>query len=190
MKELKIKDILELVFRVYVFVFLNLYAIGKLMGGQFYTPARMPEEVASLSLGAAGNFELAWVFMGRSFGYILFAGITQLIGAWLLLFNRTKLIGAAILIPVMVNIVVFDVFFLDKYGALANAGIYLAMLLFILLFNKEKVVSAIRALTDFSLKVRIPLKYRIYKICIAIAVFALIFVLNQLLVNLLGHGKG
>ncbi|MDP1801723.1 MAG: hypothetical protein Q8L81_10240 [Bacteroidota bacterium] len=129
-----IKEILELVFRWYVFVFMSLYGLGKIMGGQFYTPKRIPEEVAAIPLGKAEGFELAWTFMGHSHNYILFIGITQILGSFMLLFNRTKLIGVAILLPVLINIVVFDIIFLDKYGALASAVIYLCMLIFILFF--------------------------------------------------------
>jgi hypothetical protein len=93
MKTIHPKQLLELAFRLYVFVFLNVYGLGKLLGGQFYTPESIPEEVASIPLGVASNFDLAWTFMGRSYGYILFIGISQLLGAWMLLFPRTKLLG-------------------------------------------------------------------------------------------------
>jgi hypothetical protein len=181
---------LELVFRIYVFTFLNIYALGKLMGGQFYTPENIPEEVFSTPLGIASNFNLAWTFMGRSYGYILFIGLTQLIGAWLLLFNKTKLLGTAILLPVMTNIIVFDIFFLDKYGALASACIYFAMLVSILLCNKKQIWEAIKPLMASSEPEGRTLKASIYRNIILVLVFGLIFLLDQWLVSSLGHGKG
>lgn len=45
-----------------------------------------------MPIGLVPDFELAWTFMGRSFGYILFIGLAEIIGAFLLLFNKTKLI--------------------------------------------------------------------------------------------------
>ena len=69
---------------------------------------------------------------------MLFIGIGEIVGALMLLFNRTKLIGTIILIPIMANVIVFDIFFLDKYGALASAILYFAMLLIILYINKER----------------------------------------------------
>lgn len=51
--------------------------------------------------------------MGYSFAYILFIGVMQIVGAWMLLWERTKLLGVAILMPILVNIVVFDIIFLD-----------------------------------------------------------------------------
>jgi hypothetical protein len=192
MKRKYIEEILELVFRCYVFVFMSLYGLGKIMGGQFYTPDRMPGEVAATPLGKAGGFELAWTFMGHSHNYILFIGITQILGAFMLLFNRTKLVGAAVLLPVLINIVVFDIIFLDKYGALASAVIYLCMLLFILFFNKERVVMAFRSLTNFSpgSEYDKDVKLKIYKLLSVAIVFALLFFLDQVIVNLIGHGKG
>ncbi|PTM02023.1 MAG: hypothetical protein DA407_15475, partial [Bacteroidetes bacterium] len=94
-----LKETLELVFRQCVFIIINIYAISKLLGGQFYMKGKLPAEVANTTLGDASGFSLAWTFMGHSYFYILFIGITQLIGAWFLLWNKTKLIGVVILIP-------------------------------------------------------------------------------------------
>jgi len=186
-KKLKAGEILELVFRMYVFTFLTIYASGKLLGGQFYTPDSIPDEVFTTDLGVASNYELAWTFMGRSYGYILFIGISQLIGATLLLFNRTKLIGVAILMPILLNIIVFDIFFLDKYGALASACIYFAMLVGILLFNKSKVLLAVKPLITYPHGEQKSIRRFLFKIVISLAVFAFIFLFDQWLVNILGH---
>lgn len=192
MRRKYIKEILELVFRWYVFVFMSLYGLGKIMGGQFYTPERIPEDIAAIPLGKVESFELAWTFMGHSHNYILFIGITQIVGSFMLLFKRTKLLGTAILLPVLINIVVFDIIFLDKYGALASAIIYLCMLLFILFFNKERVVMAFKSLTNFSsdLEYDKGIKLKIYKILSVAIIFAILFFLDQVIVNLMGHGKG
>jgi hypothetical protein len=64
----------------------------------------------------------------------------------MLLWQRKKLIGVAILLPIMVNILVFDVIFLDQYGALASAAIYTALLFLILTCNEDRVRLAFRAL--------------------------------------------
>ncbi len=171
---------------------MSLYGLGKIMGGQFYTPERIPENIAATPLGKANSFDLAWTFMGHSHNYILFIGITQLVGSFMLLFNKTKLLGTAILLPVLVNIVVFDIIFLDKYGALASAVIYLCMLIFILFFNKDRVIMAFKSLTNFSsgLEYDKDIKLKFYKILSVAIVFALLFFLDQVIVNLIGHGKG
>src|SRR6188474_2289154 len=84
------QTVIELAARWYVFIFLNIYGLGKIAGVQFYRRDRMPEDVANTPLGNATGFDLAWTFMGHSFAYILFIGLAEVLGAWLLLWNRTK----------------------------------------------------------------------------------------------------
>ncbi|MES3019148.1 MAG: hypothetical protein V4721_15280 [Bacteroidota bacterium] len=190
MNNIRLKDIVELGCRLYVFIFLNVYGIGKILGAQFYTPKRIPAEIAAIPLGQVKGFELAWTFMGHSYAYILFIGCSQLLGAWLLLSRKFKLIGVMILIPIMVNIIVFDIIFLDAYGALGSAVIYFIMLLVILFINKEKIVLAVKDLTAFSTAEKTTLKSRVTRIGLALLFIALLFAVDQLIVNMLGHGKG
>lgn len=178
----------ELASRWYVFVFLNVYGLGKIVGGQFYRRGRLPDDVANTLLGEAGAYELAWTFMGYSFVYILFIGLVEVLGAWLLLWERTKLLGVAVLLPVMVNILVFDVLFLDKYGALASATIYTALLCVILVCNKERVAQAIRALIVRPRPGRVPAHGKARMVVAALVAMGLLFAFDQMLVNLFGHG--
>lgn len=184
------RAVVELAARGYVFVFLNVYGLGKIAGGQFYHRGRMPEDVANTLLGEADRFDLAWTFMGSSFAYILFIGLTEVVGAWLLLWNRTKLLGVAVLLPIMVNILVFDVLFLDQYGALASATIYTLLLGVVVACNREAVGRAIRELTAPGLSARMPPGRRLRTAVLALVAMALLFAFDQTLVNLLGHGRG
>jgi hypothetical protein len=189
-KRFDFKEILEITCRLYVFFFLNIYGLGKIIGGQFYTSARIPDEIAIMPIGQVPDFELAWVFMGRSFGYILFIGLAEMIGACLLLFNKTKLIGTFILIPVMVNVIVFDMFFLDEYGALFSATMYLLMLLIILVINKETVKKLLIELISTKVVPQISFKEKFFKYSVVLVIIIFIFIGDQVVVNLLGHGKG
>jgi len=183
------KYVLELCCRLYVFIFLNVYGWAKLFGGQFYTPDNMPNTVLQSTIAEVSNFDLAWSFMGRSFGYLLFIGLSEIIGAWLLLFNRTKLLGACILLVVLVNVIVFDIFFLDAYGALASAILYSLLLLTILWLNRsiiQKVFKTITAKTNILHEgTSKPLL-----LVLSLLLMILLFGLDQFVVNLLGHGKG
>ena len=183
--------VVELMARWYVFIFLKLYGLGKIAGGQFYRRGRLPEDVASLRLGEAPGFELAWTFMGYSFAYILFIGMAEVVGAWLLLWDRTKLLGVAVLLPVMINIIVFDAIFFpgDEYGALASATIYTLLLGLILICNKERVSQAVRALM-VPRQHRLPEGQRARTVIAALIVMGLLFAVDQLLVNLFGQGRG
>ncbi len=187
---MSIGGIVELAARWYVFVFLNVYGIGKILGGQFYRRGHLPAEVAQTTLGAAGPFELAWTFMGYSFAYILFIGLAEIVGAWMLLWERTKLLGVAVLLPILVNILVFDVIFLDRYGALASATIYTCLLIVILAFNRERVAKAFEALAPGNAAGRRPWRAMGKPALLALGLMAVLFALDQALVNWFGHGKG
>lgn len=181
---------LDLAARWYVFFFLNVYGLGKIVGGQFYRRGRLPEDVAALTLGEASAFDLAWTFMGFSFFYILFIGLAEVVGAWLLLWEKTKLLGVAILLPIMFNILVFDLIFLDRYGALASATIYTALLFVILYLNRDPVLRALRTLTVDRASEPEPLGRRVRLALCALVLAGLLFAFDQLLVNLFGHGRG
>ena len=189
MNTIKFNKTLELVFRQCVFIILNIYAISKIFGGQFYMKGKLPIEIANTTLGDASSFSLAWTFMGHSYFYILFIGITQLIGAWFLLWNKTKLIGVFILIPIMVNIILFDILFLDVYPALANAIIILILLLLILFFNKERIINVINTLTNFQEKSKVPVKRRLITFIITVLIIILIFTFDSFIELWFGVSK-
>lgn len=180
------KVTLELVLRQCVFIILNIYAISKLLGGQFYMKGKIPDEIANTTLGEASGFSLAWTFMGHSYFYILFVSVFQLLGAWFLLWNKSKLIGVLILLPIMVNIIVFDIIFLDVYPALANAIIVLLMLFLILFFNKEIVKEIVIKLTNFQSKTSVPIKKRLITFGITILFIVLIFSFDSFIEYWLG----
>jgi len=190
MKRFDFKEIIEITCRLYVFFFLTAYGIGKVIGAQFYMPTNIPDEIAIMPIGQVPDFELAWVFMGRSYGYMLFIGLAEIIGACLLLFNKTKIIGTLILIPVMVNVIVFDIFFLDEYGALASATLYLLMLFTILFINKEQISKLLIELVNVKMTPQISFKEKLIKYSIVLAIIVLILIGDQIIVNFLGYGKG
>ena len=190
MKNINFKEIIEMVCRLYVLFFLTAYGLAKVIDAQFYTSDLIPSEIETMPIKQIPNFDLAWVFMGRSYGYMLFIGIGEIVGALLLLFKRTKLIGVFILIPILVNVIVFDIFFLDKYGALASAIIYFLMLLVITYINKTKIRNAFKALTHSDVVIKTSHEETIIKFAIVILIILIVFVINQLLVASLGYGKG
>ena len=131
--------IAELAARLYVFVFINAYGFGKIMGSQFYRKGQLPPDIAQTTAEKLTGFHLAWLFFGYSKTYILFVGIAQVIGGFLLLFERTKLIGVLILVPILLNIIVIDAVFSVPGGALVSSIIYLLMLVFVVFYNQQRV---------------------------------------------------
>lgn len=140
----------ELAIRIYVFLMINLYAVGKITGGQFYRHGHLPESVARIPLGEASGFDLAWTFFGFSPAYVLFIGLSQMLGALLLLFERSKLIGVAILTPILLNIIAIDILYGISTGALMSAVTYLTLTLLTAWLNREKIIGAWRMLTSRS----------------------------------------
>ena len=189
MKIRSLKEIFEVVSRQCVFIIINIYGISKILGGQFYMKGKLPVEIANTTLGEVSSFSLAWTFMGHSYFYILFVGLAQLIGAWFLLWNKTKLIGVLLLLPIMVNIILFDLFFLDVYPALANAIIVLSLLLLILFFNKNIVIESYQRLLSTPSKSNISLKRRMLTFSITIIVIVLIFTFDTFIEHWLGASK-
>lgn len=185
MNNLYKNKILEMVCRCYVFIFLNIYGIGKIMGGQFYRRGQLPKEIAITTIEQASAYDLAWSFMGYSFYYILFIGVSQIIGAWLLLWNRTKILGVIILFPIMVNIIVFDIIFLDVKDALVNATIYFLMLIYILYYNKEKINKAFSILTSPEIMKQEPKTKILKSLGLMILTMIVIFGIDQFFVNLI-----
>lgn len=177
----------ELSARIYVFVMLNIYGWGKLMGGQFYRKGHLPSEVAQKTLEQLSGFELAWTFMGYSYAYVLFVGIFQVIGAWMLLWNRSKLIGVAILLPVMANVVVFDAVYGIPVGALVSASVYLTLLLLILVFNREKIFEILAIATRNSVSIYYSALDKLKIAGIVIAILFVLFELEHFLMVMFGH---
>ncbi len=104
---------------------LFLYGSSKLLGRQF---SLLPD-VASKPVGSLTGYQLAWFYYSYSHTYAVILGLTQLAGAAMLLFRKAALLGAAVLLPVMVNILLINAFFSIAWGALVtSAFIFVSML--------------------------------------------------------------
>ena len=136
----------ERIARLYVCLMLNVYGWGKLLGGQFFRKGQLPDAVAHKTIEELSGFETAWTFFGYSPGYIWFIGLAQIAGALMLLHNRTKLFGVFLLLPILTNIIVVDLFYQVPRGAMMSAVYYLALLGWVLYFNRLQIVAALRQL--------------------------------------------
>jgi uncharacterized membrane protein YphA (DoxX/SURF4 family) len=102
------------------------YGVAKLVGMQFYPRYyRLDMRAADLSPMA-----LAWTFFGRSFGYQAVSGALEVAAALLLCFRRTTTLGACVLLPVMTNIVLVNLFF--DVPVKLFSSVYLVMSLYVL----------------------------------------------------------
>ena len=142
--------VLELAVRIYVWFKISVYGGGKILGGQFHLREHLPPSVASTPVGELSAFDLAWTFFGHSSAYIWLIGLTQLAGGALRLFNRTKLLGVATLLPVLINIIAVDIFFGIPTGATASAILYFSLLGFIGWYNQQRVQDSLVAMLRVS----------------------------------------
>jgi hypothetical protein len=178
--------ILEFTFRIYVWSKIWAYGIGKIIGGQFHRAGNLPEEVAITPIADLGSFDLAWPFFGFSTGYIWFIGLSQILGGGLLLFNRTKIIGVCILIPILLNIIVVDFFFEISPGAMLSAILYFLMCCYILYYNKKQLIEAVKKIMEIA-KISRTKKVKWVGYCIAIVSVVVITVIEVSLINWVGR---
>jgi hypothetical protein len=115
---------------------LLLYGSSKLLGRQFsVAPALALRPVGSLS-----GYQLAWYYYSYSHVYAIVLGLIQLAGAALLLFRKLALLGAALLLPVMTNILMINLFFSIAWGALCTSAFIFAAMLAILWRDRRALV--------------------------------------------------
>lgn len=183
------RRMVDLVARLYVSIILINYGLGKIVGGQFYRQGAIPQDIAELPSAELAGFDLAWLFFGYSEGYIWFIGLSQIIGSILLLFNRTKLLGVIILLPVLLNIMVVDFCFEVSSGALFSAMLYTALLLLIVVLNWKRVWPIWQSLTKVGV-ISEPKPYireRLFQLLfVLLGVAGLFFIENEVL-NFLGR---
>ncbi|MDH7446622.1 DoxX family protein [Aquimarina sp. 2201CG14-23] len=147
------QKILERTLRYFVAFFIFVYGAAKPF--QFGNRSDLP----NTPVNELSGMELMWSFFGYSQTLPIIIGVLQVLGALLLLSQRTKIIGTLLLIPIMVNIVLFDVFYQVKTGATVNAIIFLMILLILLFFERNKMIQLFKILLSPSEKnpKRVPL---------------------------------
>jgi len=91
--------------RYYLAISLLVYGLAKVMKVQFPDP-----DMTNLMrpLGNLSPMGLLWSFMGYSKTYNLFTGTAEVLGSLLILYRRTTLLGALIIIAVMSNVVMLN----------------------------------------------------------------------------------
>lgn len=119
----------------------NLASFGwkKVLGLQFVVPAA----IASQPLNQQSGEWLTWYYFGYSpaFGAII-AGL-QIVGAGLLLFRRTLLLGTVLLAAVLFNLTLINIFYHLNAGALVQSVVASLALLFLLALHYRQLVAAL-----------------------------------------------
>lgn len=133
--------IIELALRWHVALSMFVYGIAKTV--QFTPAADISEPVNSLT-----GQQLMWAFYGYSIGYAKFLGVVEMLGALLLLFKRTTLLGCMVVTVVLTNVIAQDIAYQVLEGALRAAIIYQVLTLVIIALNTERVVHIWTAFTS------------------------------------------
>lgn len=117
---------------------LYMYGVSKLVHLQF----NMASELAQRPIGLLNGYELTWYYYGYSRVYASILGLTQVTGATLLLFQKTTLLAAVVMIPVMANILLINMFIMiNDYGPYFISALILASLLVIVLRQRTALAS-------------------------------------------------
>ncbi len=100
---------------------LAMFAWVKIFRLQFWVPIEKLDE----PFGSISSDWLTWMYFGRSYPMDLTIAIAQLIASFLLLFSKTRLAGVFMMLPILLNIFLIDIFY--EMGSVAlHAGIMLA----------------------------------------------------------------
>lgn len=62
-------------------------------------------------LGEQTRFNILWIFMGVSPGYMMLTGLSEMIASLLLLNKRTVVLGSLIQLVILINVVSFNIFY-------------------------------------------------------------------------------
>ncbi|MGH2664341.1 hypothetical protein [Flavobacterium sp.] len=89
---------------------------------------------------ALNGQELTWKYYGFSYNLSLLLALFQIIGSFFLLFKRTILVGVAILLPVILNIVLINVFYSIGLITLFTSISITLGLLYLLLQQKVNII--------------------------------------------------
>ena len=98
---------LTTILRYWIAFHITIFGFEKILGVNFASSYHIDDAL----LGTLSGQELTWKYYGYSFGLTLIISSFQIIGSFLLLFRRTVLLGVAVLLPVMLNIVLINLFY-------------------------------------------------------------------------------
>jgi hypothetical protein len=91
------------------------YGFGKMNGDQF---GHRSVDILNTPLKDVDKFHLAWHLFSLDKTFDIVVGFTQIIGAVLIVINRTVLVGALLLLPILGQILLIDIAFTtNMFGA-------------------------------------------------------------------------
>jgi uncharacterized membrane protein YphA (DoxX/SURF4 family) len=128
------------------------YGGAKLADGQFgLSAAEAAKPVGQLSL-----FRLSWYLFAQE-PFKSFVGISQVVAGLLLLWNRTALLGALLLVPIVSNVLVVNLTYIKMPGLYVRLSYYLLLLGLIFWYYRARMHAVWVALTHgLTTRIRYP----------------------------------
>ncbi len=121
------------------------YGLIKILGIQFILPA----QVYAYQLKELDGVTLTWAFLGFSTWFSSLVGVFELVPALLLLFKKTKLLGALLLFPALLTVFLIN----NAYGFLPYMRVFTGVLLVIDMIlisaHYEKLIQVFKELMQF-----------------------------------------
>ena len=147
-----------------------IYGLGKII--QFDGAVEVNKTVSEMT-----GMELMWAFYGYSKSFAITLGVFELIGGFLILIKKTRIIGCLITSTLLVNVIFQDIYFGVHLGALKAAIFYQILILIILWLNKEKLIRGMKVLLESNKFEQSKTKLFI-KLLIAFGVFLILRILE------------
>lgn len=113
--------------RYYLVIQMFQYGLNKLFKFQFYFPE--PNTLFT-TIGNSTKDILFWSSMGSSYEYTVFAGLIEILAASLLLFRKTRVLGALLLSGIMINVIMIN-FSFDISVKLLSSFLFLLCIMLI-----------------------------------------------------------
>ncbi len=120
--------------RLWVALSLINAGVSKLLDTQF----NLPEYVKDTPIIDLQGFHLTWYYFGYSQGFQNVVGLSQILGSLLLLSRKTRLLGAVVLFPVVLNILMVNIFFQINPYALIEISLLSLGVIYLLLIDFDK----------------------------------------------------
>lgn len=138
-------------FRYYLGFYLLTYGLTKIIQTQFVL---FPFAAWQLPLEKVSGSDLTWAFLGRAPWFQVLLGFLEFIPAILILFRRTALLGAILLLPMTLNVFLIN-YALDLWDGTKQLSLdFLAVNLIILAFEWKKIWRILSIIIDKGTKLK------------------------------------
>ncbi|MEZ4797553.1 MAG: hypothetical protein R2785_10335 [Flavobacteriaceae bacterium] len=132
---------LDTVLATYVMLSMSLYGVGKIV--------QFKGSLTETPINKASGMELMWAFYGYSVEFPIIIGIVEVVGGFLLFFQKTRLLGCFLLVFMLVNILIQDFIYGVHSGAIVSAIIYLIIVFYFMYKGRKSIKKAYLSLITF-----------------------------------------